>query len=153
MHSKLARCLIALAVVCALLFVPIPEKLAPEWDVRVVDDHGAPVAGATVYESWQFFGVEQTSHNRQALTDGSGVVRFSAERGWASLAQRARGRLASFADWMGHTSYGPRAWVFVLKRGHGTTGGGLAMWKGESGPMTTTVTMEPCDSGRVMLGC
>lgn len=88
MAHKAVRWVVALAVGCALPFVPIPEKLAPDWEVRVLDEQGKPVAGATVDESWQFVGVERGSQNRQSLTDAAGVVHIPAECGASSLAQR-----------------------------------------------------------------
>jgi len=48
---------ITFAVFAYWLF-PVNSLAAPEWDVTVVDEHGKPVEGMTVRETWQNYSVE-----------------------------------------------------------------------------------------------
>ena len=44
--------------VFAYWLFPVNSLAAPEWDVTVVDEHGKPVEGMTVRETWQNYSVE-----------------------------------------------------------------------------------------------
>ena len=61
-HKKIVLFVgVALALIFAVLacwLIPVSSLAAPEWEVTVVDEHGKPVEGMTVRETWQNYSVE-----------------------------------------------------------------------------------------------
>jgi hypothetical protein len=51
------RIAVALALVLSLLalFYPLKTTTVPQWDLRVIDDAGAPVREINVTEHWQHY--------------------------------------------------------------------------------------------------
>lgn len=79
---------LALAVV---VFYPTEQTVAPRWEVTVVDDKGARLAGIDVRESWQQASVEEKSHEEVVKTDKAGKVTFPKRTIQTSLVSRGFG--------------------------------------------------------------
>src|ERR1700730_5254270 len=99
---------LAFAVFAYWLF-PISSLAAPEWEVTVVDDHGRPVEGMTVRETWQNYSVEATGHEMDRQTDARGLATFPAHKSEYLLLSQVAGTLSAIIHFNVHASYGPHA--------------------------------------------
>lgn len=79
---------LAATVVLAIVFIPIPQVVAPDWAVKTLDASHRPLAGVTVREVWQHYSLEESSHEEDRLTDDNGEVHFPLRRRWTSIAVR-----------------------------------------------------------------
>jgi hypothetical protein len=78
---------------CGLLLVliyPFQTTVVPIWNLRVVDDAGAPVVGINVTQHWQHNLLESIGHEELQRTDEDGQVVFPARTIRASLVSRIR---------------------------------------------------------------
>ena len=80
--------IIAAIALLALAFIPIPSQVTPKATVHVVDDAGEPVAGVSVYRSWEHFGLRREGH-QNSETSKFGDTTFAAEKVWGSVLLRA----------------------------------------------------------------
>ncbi len=143
--------------VLLVLFVPTPSQTAPEWTIHLVDEHGAPVAGAQVMEIWQYSGWGEKGDNVMASTDEAGTVRLAPQREWGNLVQR--GYYHGWAIWdPHHRLYEPSAYVFVPPAERYTADTrGPAVWRGLSEePLETTFVLRSCPANgkaAAQVGC
>jgi hypothetical protein len=90
---------IAVIVVLALLLVtflfPFQTTTVPEWNLRVVDDAGAPVREINVTEHWQDYLLEAEGHEEARTTDQDGRVGFGARNLRASITRRLWVRISN----------------------------------------------------------
>jgi hypothetical protein len=91
---------ILVLAILLLLFVtflyPFQSTTLPEWNLRVVDDAGAPVHGINVTEHWQDYMLETEGHEEVRTTDQDGRVSFDARVLRASLTRRLIARMSNF---------------------------------------------------------
>jgi hypothetical protein len=66
----------------------------PEWNLRVVDDAGAPVHEINVTEHWQDYMLETEGHEEVRTTDRDGRVSFGRRNFRASLTRRLLARIS-----------------------------------------------------------
>ena len=72
--------------------------IVPRWQLRVVDDTGAPVRDIKVTEHWQHYLVESEGHEEVLRTDEGGRVDFPERTVRASFASRAMGKVRRFGS-------------------------------------------------------
>lgn len=132
-NSNQAKAVLAVVVVIAIFF-PIQYLAAPEWDVQVTNEAGAPLAGVNVRLVYENYSAESHSHEITRITDQSGHVGFPAQYNAASLLQRIFYTVRSANEGV-HASFGRHAGVFAFGRGY----------EGEavSGPYITDWTGSP----------
>jgi hypothetical protein len=117
-----------------VLLLPYSTTVVPEWKVRVVDQHGRPVAGVVVSESWQDYSLEGEGHEEDRLTDEAGYVTFPERKIWSPLGWRIISTgMAAFLT-LAHGSMGPHATVMV-------SGGGVK-WYGPGEPLPAVIQLE-----------
>jgi hypothetical protein len=75
--------IIAVVSPLALAFVPFPSRVTPTATVHVFDERRMPVAGVTVYRSWEHFGLHRDGH-QNSQTSKSGEVTSSADNAVAT---------------------------------------------------------------------
>ena len=121
-------------VVFTIGFIPIRYLAAPQWDVWVRDESGAPLAGLYVRLSFKNYSAESDSHETTLVTDQSGHVAFPAQFRTVSLLQKAFYTTGSAMGGV-HASFGNHAFVFVY--GGGYEGGAV------TGPYVTDWTGSP----------
>ena len=89
---------IAVGAVLGLLLIvflyPFQSTTVPQWNLRVVDDAGAPVRGINVTEHWQHHPVDSSEHEEVQRTNQDGFVSFDIRTFRASLARRLFARLS-----------------------------------------------------------
>ena len=140
---------VALALTFAVFaywLFPISSLAAPEWEVTVVDEHGKPVEGMTVRETWQNYSVEATGHEADGQTDANGHVTFSAHKSEYSLLSQVVGTLSALMHFNVHASYGPHASVFAFGKhleGTATTGEYVTDWTGYPSSMQSRIVARP----------
>ncbi len=83
-----------LLLMLLLLFVPLPVRVAPAVEVRLVDEFNRPLADTGVSELWRNTSIERRDHLEQTLTGRDGVVRFPGRSSYASMAERMVGCMA-----------------------------------------------------------
>jgi hypothetical protein len=116
---KMHRRLITVVVVVALciLLVPFRHLLRPDWDVRVVDEHGTPIEGMNVRLVYQDYSLESLSHEETQVTDVDGHVRFGAQTTISTVGAHIVGTLRSFGQTGFHASFGRHAFLVVFGKG------------------------------------
>jgi hypothetical protein len=128
------RTRIALAAILVLLLAtflyPFQTTIVPQWDLRVVDDAGAPVREIKVTEHWQHYLLESSGHEEAQTTNQDGLVSFGLRSIRASLARRLFARTRNIARQGGRTDpYG--AVVVWGSKVHETT---VAVYQGQEMP-------------------
>ena len=93
-----SRFRIALAAALVLLLVaflyPFQTTTVPQWNLRVVDDAGAPVREINVTEHWQHYRLEADGHEEAQTTNQDGLVSFGLRSIRASVARRLFARIS-----------------------------------------------------------
>ena len=129
-HFRIAVAL-ALVLFLVTLFYPFKITTVPEWNLRVLDDAGAPVPEINVTEHWQHYPLEPSEHTEVQTTNRDGLVSFDLRSIRASVARRLFARINFPArNNRGRTDpYG--AIVVWGRRSHATT---VAVYEGKGMP-------------------
>jgi len=122
----------SLVVLLVIFLYPFETTTVPQWNLRVIDDAGAPVPEINVTEHWQNYLLESGGHEEAQTTDQNGRVNFDARNIRASVASRLLARLRK----LGNHNPGGRpvlygAVVVWGSKSHETT---VAMHQGEGTP-------------------
>jgi hypothetical protein len=98
----------ALVLFLVTFLYPFQITTVPQWNLRVVDDAGAPVGEIKVTEHWQHHPLDASGHQEVKTTSQDGLVSFSLRSIRASLASRllARINLARQGDGVRKDPYG-----------------------------------------------
>jgi len=149
-HKKIV---LFVGVALALTFAVFGHSLfhvsslaAPDWEITVVDEHGRPVEGMTVRETWQNYSVEATGHEMDRQTDANGHATFPAHETEYSRLSQVAGTLSALIHFNVHASYGPRASVFAFGKnleGTATTGEYVTDWTGYPSSMQSRIVVRP----------
>jgi hypothetical protein len=138
--------LILTFAVFAYWLFPVSSLAAPKWEVTVVDEHGKPVEGMTVRETWQNYSVEATGHETDCQTDVSGHAIFPARKTEYSLLSQVAGTLSALSHFNVHASYGPHASVFAFGEhleGTATTRQYVTDWTGYPSSVQSRIVVRP----------
>lgn len=130
----------------AFWLFPVSSLSAPEWEVTVVDEHGKPVEGMTVRETWENCSLETTGHEADRQTDANGHVTFPAHKTEYPLLGQVAGTLSALMHFNAHASYGPHATVFAFGKhlgGTAITGGYVTDWTGHPSSMQSRIVVRP----------
>jgi hypothetical protein len=136
---------LSFAVLAYWLF-PVSSLAAPEWEVTVVDEHGKPVEGMTVRETWQNYSVEGIGHETDLQTGANGRATFPAHKTEYSVQGQLLGTLSALIHFNVHGSYGPHAHVFAFGKhfeGTATTGEYVTDWTGHPLSMQSRIVVRP----------
>jgi hypothetical protein len=87
----------ALMLFLVTFFYPFETTILPQWNLRVVDDAGAPVPEINVTEHWQHHLLEAAGHEQAQTTNRDGRVSFDLRSIRASLANRLLSRISKIA--------------------------------------------------------
>ena len=90
---------LALAVVLSTFLYPLQTTTVPHWNLRVVDDAGAPVPEINVTEHWQNYLLESEGHEEAQTTNQDGLVSFGARTIRASVLRRLFARIGKFGNY------------------------------------------------------
>jgi hypothetical protein len=98
--SNRFRIIVIAASVLVLVFFlyPFETTTVPQWNLRVVDDPGAPVREINVTEHWQNYSLESAGHEEVQTTNQDGLVSFVARGIRASLVRRLVARIGRFGS-------------------------------------------------------
>ena len=91
--------IIALAFVLIIFLYPLQTTTVPHWNLRVVDDAGAPVREINVTEHWQNYLLETEGHEEAQTTNQDGLVSFGARSIRASVLRRLLARISKFRNY------------------------------------------------------
>jgi len=83
----------ASAIVLVTLLYPFETTTVPQWNLRILDDGGAPVREINVTEHWQNYLLESEGNEEAQTTNQDGLVSFGARTIRASVARRLFSRL------------------------------------------------------------
>jgi hypothetical protein len=108
---------LAVALVFVIIFLPVPQIVAPDWTVKILDASHRPLPGVTVREVWQHYSVEDSSHEEDRLTDNQGKVHFPLRRRWVSIAVRLLGCSRQIIGAGVHASCGAHSFLVAFGRG------------------------------------
>jgi hypothetical protein len=130
----------------AYWLLPVSWLAAPQWEVVVVDEHGKPVEGLTVRETWQNYSVEMEGHEADRQTDANGNATFPAQDSEYSILRQIAGTASALVHLNVHASYGPHATVFAFGKhleGTATTGNFVADCTGSPSLMRSRIVVRP----------
>ena len=121
----------AFLIFVVTLLYPFQTTIVPEWNLRIVDDAGAPVREINVTEHWQHYLLESAGHEEVQTTNQDGLVSFGARTIRASVTRRLLARTSKFGsnDSRGAVRYG--AVVVWGKKEYETT---VAVYQGDVPP-------------------
>ncbi|MGH9870976.1 MAG: hypothetical protein ACRD9S_00645 [Pyrinomonadaceae bacterium] len=122
----------ASVVFLVVLLYPFETTTVPQWNLRIVDDAGAPVREINVTEHWQNYLLESGGHEEAQTTNQDGLVSFAVRNIRASLVSRLFARIGKFGNYDNRgrpVRYG--AVVVWGSKSHETT---VAMYSGEGAP-------------------
>jgi hypothetical protein len=108
---------LAAAVVLAIVFIPVPQIIAPDWTVKTLDASHRPLPGVTVREVWQHYSLEDSSHEEDRVTDNKGEVHFPLRKRWAGIAVRFLGCSRQIVGAGVHASCGAHSYLVAFGRG------------------------------------
>jgi len=91
--------IIALAFVLIIFLYPLQTTTVPHWNLRVVDDAGAPVREINVTEHWQNYLLETEGHEEAQTTNQDGLVSFGARSIRASVLRRLLAQISKFGNY------------------------------------------------------
>ena len=83
----------ALVLLLVTFLYPFQTTTVPDWNVRVVDDAGAPVHEINVTEHWQHYLLEADGHEEVQTTNPDGLVSFGPRSIRASAVRRLIARI------------------------------------------------------------
>jgi hypothetical protein len=111
----------------------------PEWNLRVVDDAGAPVREINVTEHWQNYVLEAEGHEEVRTTDQDGRVSFGVRNVRANLTRRILARIG-----LGHQPPRGRAVLYgaVVVWGNKSYETTVAVYQGEE-LLTPEIRVQP----------
>lgn len=122
----------ALVLFLVIFFYPFQTTTVPQWNLRVVDDSGAPVREIKVTEHWQHHPLESDGHEEAQTTNQDGFVSFGLRSIRASLAGRLMARISNIATEGGRGRTDPYGAIVVWgSKVHATT---VAVYQGEEVP-------------------
>lgn len=103
---------LAVIVFFLIVVVPIPKVLIEEWSVRIVDEHGVPISGIRVLESWENY-TFRVSGGAEKTTDSEGTVIFQRQRQFAPLLYWVAKSVSNIVGFGVHASFGTfgRVWT------------------------------------------
>ena len=91
---------IAASVLILIIFLyPFETTTVPQWNLRVVDDAGAPVSEINVTEHWQNYLLETEGHEEAQTTNQGGLVSFGARSIRASVLRRLLAQISKFGNY------------------------------------------------------
>jgi len=72
-HSRLRwLSLLGLFLAGFLVLCPFSTTVVPAWQIQIVDTHGTPLRGASVFQSWRHYSLETNGHEEIKYADESG---------------------------------------------------------------------------------
>ena len=122
----------AAAIFLVTFLYPFETTTVPQWNLRIVDDAGAPVREINVTEHWQNYLLETGGHEEAKTTNQDGLVSFDERSIRASVARRLFSRMSKFGNYNNRgrpIRYG--AVVVWGNKGYETT---VAVYSGEGTP-------------------
>ena len=105
-------------VVLAILFVPVPTELVPEWRMQFRDSTGQPLAHVVTHQEWRSYTYFATHGYEQRCTNAEGVVVFPTRYLWSGLLSRIASPLLAEAMTLAHGGTGTSASVQVFDRSY-----------------------------------
>lgn len=123
---------LALAFVLIIFLYPFETTTVPQWNLRVVDDAGAPVREINVTEHWQNYLLETGGHEEAQTTNQAGLVSFGERSIRASVASRLFARISKFGKYNNRGR--PIRYAAVVVWGNKSYETTVAVYPGEGTP-------------------
>lgn len=153
---KQPKALATIVFVLALLLYPFNVTVAPEWNVKVVDENGNPIPGAYVSE-FASNGTLDFQHEEAVCTKADGEAQFVRQKIRASVLTRVTSWILKFSI---HGGLGPHVAVGVDRLGYGDMPTHTPMpdfngltWNGSPSRLTSRVVLQKCPHGFTGYGC
>jgi len=145
------KILTGVAAIILLLVYPFNITVMPEWNVEVVDEKGAAVPGAYVFE----FATQWTLdfHDEQALcSDSKGEAHFARRTVPASALTRVSKWISRLGP---HSSLGPDVKLGAERMGYGDmpNESTWTTWSGWSNHVNSKFVLHKCPSGLTGYRC
>jgi hypothetical protein len=144
------KILAGVALVIFLLVYPFNVTVAPEWNIKVVDENGKPLAGAYVSE-FASHGTLDFEHNEAVCTNLNGEAQFVRHTVRASVLTRVSRWVSKFNI---HGGLGPYVAVGVDGLGYGDMPTQIPVpnfnglvWYGSPSRMNSSVVLHKCPEG------
>lgn len=100
-------------IVMAILFIPFPTELVPEWKMQFRKKDGTVAAGVVAEQSWRSYSFSAGGYD-QRCTDQNGEVTFPRRDLWSGMFSRLVSPLLAEVGSLAHGSTGTSANVRVF---------------------------------------
>lgn len=142
---KKPKTLAMIALVVVLLVFPFKVTVAPEWNVKVVDENGKPLPGAYVEEFARQWTLDY-DHHEAVCTNSNGEAQFPRETLRVGVAVHATKWVSRLGP---HVSSGPVDIVAVERLGYGPMSDEniKAPWNGLANRVTSQFVLHKCQNG------
>lgn len=139
------------AVLLFLLVYPFEVTVAPEWNIKVVDENGKPLTGAYILEFANQWTLD--THYEQAIcSDKNGEAHFPRQIVRASVLTRASKFILNFGP---HSSFGPDLEMGAERLGYGDMANNVttAEWSGGRSRVHSQFSLHKCPTGFTAYRC
>jgi hypothetical protein len=124
--------LVASVLLLVILLYPFETTIVPQWNLRVVDDAGAPIREINVTEHWQDYLLETTGHEEAQTTKDGGLASFGERNIRAGVARRLIARISKFGNYNNRGR--PIRYAAVVVWGNKSYETTVAVYPGEGTP-------------------
>lgn len=156
MKIRTKTSLAGVVLIVLLLVYPFNVTVAPDWNVKVVDDNGNPLPGAYV-EEFASHGTLDFQHNESVCTNFNGDAHFVRQTIRASVLTRVSTLVSRFSI---HGGNGPHVAVGVDRLGYGEMPTQTEMpdfnglvWDGSPNRVSSRVVLHRCPDGFTGFKC
>lgn len=116
MLKRLTRTRLAgIAVALLVLFLPLPQRIAPSWSLQLVDNAGIPQAGIPTMQTWRHPLFQPAEREEILRSDAEGRVTFPERTAWGIGALYGYRMLAKVLGGGLVSGFGPVVWVHARK--------------------------------------
>lgn len=149
--TKRSKILAGTAVLLFLLIYPFEVTVAPEWNVKVVDENDKPLTGAYVLEFADQWTLD-IHFERAICSDKNGEAHFPRQKVRASVLTRVLRFISRFGP---HSSLGPDVKMGAERLGYGDMANDVttAEWSGGRGRVSSKFSLHRCPTGLTAYRC
>ncbi len=103
-------------IILAVLFVPFPTELVPEWEMQFRQESGEKLSNVLAQQSWTSYTYFAAGGYDQRCTDSEGVVVFPKRYLWSGLFSRVASPIFAEMMTLAHGSTGTDANIQIFDR-------------------------------------
>lgn len=115
---KLGRKLWIFLIILAVMFVPFPTEIVPEWQMQFRQGGGEKLSNVLAQQSWTSYTYFAAGGYDQRCTDSEGIVVFPKRYLWSGLFSRVASPILAEMMTLAHGSTGTNADIQIFDRNY-----------------------------------